>query len=127
MAELIPENTSRFLTAYIDSIAELEALLLLHAQRERLWTQREMAERLYIGEPEAGAVLRKLMTRGFVTQLQGEPARYRYQPDETLGRSVDQVAEAYRAYLIPVTKLVHGKARRALQGFADAFKLKQED
>ncbi len=58
--EVIPAEVRRFLSAYIDSVAHLEALLLLHTSPEREWTVDETAQRLYVPPAQAGAVLAAL-------------------------------------------------------------------
>jgi hypothetical protein len=43
--KFIPEDVAQFVTDKIDSVAELEALLLLRNAPEREWTARELSQR----------------------------------------------------------------------------------
>jgi hypothetical protein len=121
----IPEEVVRFLVDNIDSIAQLEGLLLLRDNRTRGWTPKELAERIYLPEAVTAALLIHLESRGF---LAADGVSYRYTArSQEMARLIDQLAEAYAKYLVPVTDLVHRKSRRSLTGFADAFKFSKED
>lgn len=124
---LIPEDVQAFLLRRIDSIAELEALLLLRANPEVEWSPATLAKRLYTTPQETTALLEALCTEGFLMTT-GDPARlYRYHcSSDELARMVDRVADLYATYLIPVTNLIHTKAQTRVQAFADAFRLRKD-
>jgi hypothetical protein len=118
----LPDNVRRFLLRHIDSIAELEGLLLMRRERLVPWTSGALAGRLYVSEDAAALVLDVLHRRELLAQ---EPAGYRYEPaNEELGTGVEAVAELYSRSVIPITNLIHGKARPSIQQFADAFRLR---
>ncbi len=120
---LIPDNVRAFLLQSIDSIAHLEALLLLRANPTFVWTAEMLAQRLYIAAPDAVMILQRLAATQFVTLAPDAPEQYRYQPTSAdLAQMVDQVASLYSKYLIPITKIIHAKPRTRVQEFADAFK-----
>jgi hypothetical protein len=120
---LIPEDLEDFILRYIDSIAQLEALLLLRRNPKETWTVERAAKRLYIDETEAKAVLDRLCADDLLTCDEG---LYRYfgQSDEQR-QMIDRLADVYSHHLIPVTNLIHTKAPR-LREFADAFKIRKE-
>lgn len=123
MSEPLPAELREFLENHIDSIAQLEALLLLRDAPGLVWDARATAMRLYVGEQEAFSALAHLATRGLITRSE---SRYTFDPQsEELSRGCVLLAEYYRAYLIPITNLIHAKPRR-IQQFADAFKLKKD-
>jgi hypothetical protein len=125
---LIPDDVRAFLLQHIDSIAQLEALLLLRTDPGCVWTAETLAKRLYITAREAAAVLERLAADSFLTTPQGVPGRYQYHPASgELAAMVDRVAALYATYLIPVTNLIHAKPRSRVQEFADAFKLRKGD
>jgi hypothetical protein len=112
-----------FLAGHIDSIAQLEALLLLRSMPGTTCDTKGIARRLYIGEREAEETLVHLAAHGF---LAGDANGYRFGPQsEELSRMVELLADCYRRHLIPITNLIHAKPRRIRQ-FADAFKLKKD-
>ena len=62
--DLIPEDLRDFILRHIDSIAQLEALLLLRRNPEETWTAEASAKRLYISETDATHVLDRLCADG---------------------------------------------------------------
>jgi hypothetical protein len=121
--EALPAELREFLTRNIDSIAQLEALLLLRSAPDSVWGGRDTAARLYVSEREALEALSHLAMLGLLAR---SDECYRYAPQsDTLSGVVDILADSYRHHLIPITNLIHAKPRRILQ-FADAFKLKKD-
>lgn len=123
----IPDDVRQFIVECIDSIAQLEALLLVRGSPQVDWTADAIAKRLYIGEQEASVILQRLCAGGFLIASPERSLLYRYQVGSPeLGQTVDRLADLYSRYLIPVTNLIHGKPRTRVQEFADAFKLKSD-
>lgn len=121
--EVIPEDLRDFITRYIDSIAQLEALLLLRSNPDERWDIPATARRLYTSEQEAREVLTRLCDNDLVTC---EKEIYRYGAGNAeLTPMVDRLAEVYARQLIPVTKMIHAKPARIRQ-FADAFKFRKD-
>jgi hypothetical protein len=121
---LLPESVRAFILKYLDSVAQLEALLLAHSTVAQTWDVAQLARRLYISEREAEGVLQALHRRGLVTR---EEMAYRYGPvPDTLRADVDALAAAYPRFLIPISNLVHSKPAASLREFADAFKLRED-
>jgi len=120
----LSRDVENFLIKNLDSVAELEGLLLFHREGGQYHAP-ALARRLYISEPAAEEVLKALDKRGF---LVFDPAHgYSYSPkDENLARSVVELAEVYTKYLIPITNLLHNKRGSAVQQFADAFRLRDK-
>lgn len=126
--ELIPEDVRAFLLQHIDSIAQLEALLLLRNDPTYAWSVEALAKRLYITTQETAAILQQLVADRFLTTTQETMELYQYHPESSaLATMVDRIAELYRQYLIPVTNIIHAKPRSRVQEFADAFKLRKGD
>jgi hypothetical protein len=121
--ELIPDNVRDFVVNFIDSIAQLEALLLLRANPGERWTSDVIASRLYIDARAAEEVLDPLCAKGL---LACEDKVYSYAcKDSELDRLVDTLAGLYTRHLIPVTNLIHAKPGR-IREFASAFKLRKD-
>jgi hypothetical protein len=121
--DLIPEDLRDFILRHIDSIAQLEALLLLRRNPSETWTARTAATRLYIDESEAENVLEHLCSNGLLS-VSGDGFRFDCQNDDER-QMVERLAESYTRHLIPVTNLSHAKPRR-LREFSDAFKIRKE-
>lgn len=128
MSEPISDDVRRFIVDSIDSVAQLEALLLLRNHRHRTWSCQAVAEEIYNSEQHTAELLDKLVARGFIAVEDVQPRAFRYQPASLqVAESIDRLADTYSRYLVPVTNLIHGKSRRIIQQFADAFKLKKEE
>ncbi|HEY1541829.1 MAG TPA: hypothetical protein VGG01_05425 [Xanthobacteraceae bacterium] len=121
--EIIPDDLREFILKHIDSITQLEALILLRGHPDADWDARQTAARLYAGEQEVAAALARLCADGLLACSE-ELYRYHCATDE-LRIMVDQLAEAYALHLIPVTNMIHAKPGRIRQ-FADAFKFRKD-
>lgn len=121
--EIVPSDVREFIVYHIDSIAQLEALLLLRATPNELWDGAKAARRLYVSERECNEALARLCAQGLLKRI---AKSYGYAGVATeLTTMVDRVAEAYSRHLIPVTNIIHQKPRR-IREFAEAFKFKKE-
>ncbi|MGE3536147.1 MAG: hypothetical protein AB7N91_01775 [Candidatus Tectimicrobiota bacterium] len=124
----LPGAVQAFLLRQIDSIAHLEALLLLRAHADTPWSADALAQRLYITVQDTAAILARLEADGFLVALSRQPPLYQYHCAAAAQADlVDEVAACYAKYLIPVTHLIHNKPRPQVQAFAEAFKLRKEE
>jgi hypothetical protein len=120
--EIVAGDIKEFILAHIESIAQLEALLLLRANSDELWDAAGMARRLYIGEREGREILARLFAEGLISR---DDNAYRYAPVTEKAALIDRLAETYARHLIPITNIIHQRPSR-IREFADAFKLKRE-
>lgn len=126
--DLIPEDVKQFILEKIDSVAELEGLLLFSRNSEKDWSVEELARRLYASPQQTVDVLTHLHSQNFLAVKEGKPMTYHYRPGTPkLAETVDHVAEIYSKYLVPVTNLIHSKPQTKVQQFADAFKLRKKE
>jgi DNA-binding IclR family transcriptional regulator len=113
---VIPDDVKQFIVENIDSIAQLEGLLLLRTDYKSEYNAKSIAERLYISEPEAASLLSQLYDRGFLKKSP-ESNAYNYQPrSSALSDMVENLAETYTHYLLAVTHLIHSKGLKTCQG-----------
>jgi hypothetical protein len=121
--DVIPVDLRNFVLQHIDSIAQLEALLLLRANPRENWTLASIAKRLYMGENDVEVALSRVCRAGLVIDSGGT---YRYEPQMPASRElVDRLADAYARHLIPITNLIHDK-QREIREFANAFRIRRE-
>jgi hypothetical protein len=123
----IPQDIAAFVLDRIDSVAQLEALLLLRGNKGKEWSVITLAARLYISEEQTAELLSCLSGQGFVATDPAGSEIYRYEPssaelDEILGR----VAEFYAKHLVPITNLIHSKSKPRIQQFAEAFRFRKD-
>jgi hypothetical protein len=126
--DLIPSDIARFILKHIDSIAQLEALLLLRSEPQRAWSLEALAKRLYISEKQTEEIVSELCNDSFLIVKAQKPRRYQYQPNSVeLGNLIDRLAETYAKHLVRVTGLIHSKPKNRVQKFADAFRLRKDE
>jgi hypothetical protein len=126
---IIPRDVGQFILNHIDSIAQLEAVLLLRQSPDTWWECKQVAERLYIPEKNCAPILAELCGQGLLICINEKTKPvYRYRPDSgDLREMVDRLAYYYSKHLVPVSNLVHAKARTRIEGFARAFDLTSEE
>ena len=125
--ESIPDDVRQFILERIESVAYLEALLLLRSKREGPWSCGAVANRLYIDQKQTAELLTRLHADGFLTAAGENDPVYRYQPATAqLQKMVDSLAEFYGKHLVPITNLIHSKPKNRVQEFADAFRLRKD-
>lgn len=87
----LSEGLRSFIDRHLESVAQLEVLLLVRAAPEKLWSVEEIA-RAQVSAPDAVELsLRHLCARGLVGEQGGA---FRYEPGGE-GPMIDQLAEAY--------------------------------
>jgi hypothetical protein len=116
-----------FIIGNIDSVAQLEALLLLRSGVGEAWHPATVAQRLYIQSGTATDLLRILHQRELIMLVDPAAPSYKYGPTRgDLVRLVEDLAVAYDKQLVAVTNLIHAKSTGNVQGFADAFRFREE-
>jgi hypothetical protein len=124
---VIPDDISQFVIEKIESVAQLEALLLLRHNSDSDWSVQTLAARLYISEEQTAGVLALLSAQGIVSADFQDRSLYRYRPNSPeLKSMLDRLAEIYAKHLVPVTNLIHSKPKSRIQEFADAFRLRKD-
>jgi len=117
----------RFIFENIDSVPQLESLILLWNSRPVGWTEEDLASRLYIPQEQVPAVLRDLIRLQILQEIPGDTKRYSYLPrseeQDELMRGIDR---AYRSDLVRISTMIHSKASSPVREFAKAFRLKKD-
>jgi hypothetical protein len=128
MRDDFPPGLKQFIDQHIESVPQLEALLLLRQQPQRQWLATAIAKQLYIPEEAAAALLADFVRRDFAILAAGEEAGYSYRArsDET-DRLIDALASAYRDRRVAVISLIYSKPINKVQTFADAFRFGKEN
>jgi hypothetical protein len=123
----IPARVLQFLAERIDTVPQLEALLLLWENPQRLWSEEELAGRIYVSRPVAVSILQALQRQQLVTAEPAAAVRYRYNPQwDSSGEVMPEVATSYRRHLVPLATFIHSRASTAVREFARAFDLKKD-
>ena len=123
----ISEEVKTFLAQHIESILELEVLLLLRADPQRSWTGAQLAKELKIDQTWANEQLARFASRGILARTDAPDPQYRYSPsDPQLDATVAAVADAYATHRVTIIGLVFSKPISNLKTFADAFRIRKD-
>jgi hypothetical protein len=124
--EGVPTHVLRFLEESIDSVPQLETLLMMFEDQDRAWLVADVASRNYTSEQRAVETLNALVRRHLVSS-EGEPPRFRFKPtkDETRALVAD-LARCYQKNLSRIAMLIHSKPPASVTEFARAFDLKKD-
>ena len=121
------EEVYRFILNQIDSVPQMEALLLLWENRPKQWSENEIAARLYVGVDVVRNIMQELLRRRLIAASTDSPKLFWYETKPGDGdRVIEAVAATYRHNLVRVSTLIHTKASSAVRDFAQAFKFKKE-
>ncbi len=117
----------RLIADHIDSVEQLEILLLLQQHPERSWSAESVARELRISPLSAGDRLKDMARAAILSKVQGTEGEYRYAPDAQMGEAVSGLAAAYTERRVTVINLIFSKPVDKIRTFADAFRLRRGD
>ncbi len=127
MDDGIPPRVKQFITDHLDSVMQLEMLLLLAGHAERVWTAGELAQQLRIDPAWVDVQLSTMAAGGLVVATGGSPAQFRYEPRiPELGQTVDELSQTYADRRVTVIGLIFAKPTDKIRSFADAFRIRKE-
>ena len=119
-------EAEEFVARAIESIQQVEVLLLLRGTSERWWTAAEIARELGVSESTAAYDASALRARGLLAKQRETPPAYRYEPKNIqLLAGVESIAAAYRDQPLVVAKAISNRSARVLKTFADAFVIRR--
>lgn len=123
----IPQEVRAFIVDHIDSVLQLELLLLLHKKRDQEFGAAEVVAELRIDSAWAVTQLDDFCARGILKCAEGPPRRYRYAPKSPeLDAAITRLDQAYSNRRVSVISLIFSKPTDKLRSFADAFRVRKE-
>ena len=128
----LPVEVHELLAERLESIAQLEVLLLLLRSAPEAWDAERLSAELRIERAWAEQQLPKLLAEGFLERIgdTGPPAAalYRFAPaSPDLAKAAASLAACYADRRVSVVAQLYSKPTRAVRGFADAFRLRRDD
>jgi sugar-specific transcriptional regulator TrmB len=120
-----PAEVRRFIAAEIESVGQLEVLLLLRGVADKSWTADEVARALVMQTPSVASWLEKLAGRGLVT-VAGDTYRFA-PPTAEVERTIDRLAESYAKYRVAVIGVIFSKPSEGVTRFSEAFRIRRRD
>jgi hypothetical protein len=124
----IPRDIQRFIEQHIDSVDQLEVLLLLGAEPEREWNATGVSSALY-RQPEAAAARLEALAAGGLAVESGEnPPTYRLdRASADNERMVQALAHFYKHYKHAIITLIYERPRGSIRSFSDAFRIRPKE
>ena len=124
----VPAVVKEFIADHINSVEQLEVLLLLHRRREATWGAAEVGRELRIDQSWAAAQLEDLSTRGLLARTQAAAPLYQYGPaTPALEQAVGALAATYAERRVTVISLIFAKPNDNIRTFADAFRFRKDE
>lgn len=115
----------RFIFEKIETVPQLEALLLMWQNRMRTWTAEELSARIYVGATDGKNILDYLRRQGLVNEPAADTFQYACDWDPT-HELMRRVAETYARNLVGVARMIHSKGSASVREFARAFQIKKD-
>jgi hypothetical protein len=118
----------RQLLERLDSIAQLEMLLLLAATAPEEWSAAQIATRLRIEPGWAAEQLGILRARELLTESRESPGHHRFDPaTPALAKAVEALADSYADHRVSIVALLYSRPVDRIRVFSDAFRIRRED
>jgi hypothetical protein len=119
----VPMAVRRLIAHRIESVQQLEILLLLRAASDKEWSPEEVARAL-VTEVESSEDWLERMTRARLITSNGDSYRYAPATAEMEG-AIDGLAESYAKYRVAVIALIFSKPSERVRTFSDAFRIRR--
>jgi hypothetical protein len=125
--ESLPAATTRFIFESIQSVEQIEILLLLASDAARDWSAEGVAKELRSSPRSAERWLENLRSQRLVTSATNSPTTFRFAPQsDELRATVTELAEVYASHRVAIIELIFNKPAARMKSFADAFKLRED-
>jgi DNA-binding MarR family transcriptional regulator len=121
----LPEDVRTFLHQNVESVEQLEVLLLLWRAPERGWSPEEVATAVYSHPSSVVRRLAMLLGQGLLRER--EPGCYQYAPRTAdLHDTVTRLDHTYRERRVAVVTLIASKPIENVRAFSDAFRIRRQ-
>jgi hypothetical protein len=125
--EAIPNEVRQFLVDHVDSVMQLELMLLLQSEPGRQWSGPDIAAELRVDTTWVAAQLDDLCRRQVLICHGGPTARYQFGPaDPAVAQTVRMLASRYATHRVSIISMIFSKPADRLRNFADAFRLRKD-
>ena len=120
----LPADVHQFLYQNIESVEQLEVLVLLLRRPDRGWSPDEVARELYGHPASIARRLAILLGQGLLREI--DPGCYQYAPRTAeLHATVERVADTYQERRVAVVTLIASKPIENVRAFSDAFRIRR--
>ena len=123
----LPSDVVQFVNDAVDSIEQLELLVMLIESPHHWWDAVSAGRALGINPGRMQRDLERLATRNLLAVNLGNDVSYRFEPGSpTLRASSQAFAAAYRKNSRALLRLAADRENRAIRDFADAFRIRRQ-
>jgi DNA-binding transcriptional ArsR family regulator len=113
-----------FVDRHIESLEQLEILLLLAAQ-DRSWSAAEIFQQIQSSQASVEQRLGSLTAAGLLAR--DENGRFRFTPkDDDTRKLVKDLADAYKSRRVRIIEAIYTRKTDAVRTFAEAFKFRKD-
>ncbi|MBS1984739.1 MAG: hypothetical protein JST16_11255 [Bdellovibrionales bacterium] len=118
-----------FIKKYLDSIEQLEILLLLYRTPTTEWTLERLSQEMRTSQTSARNRLNSLVSAGLVVVVhnEGEPAFRYVDTNEQLHYQVSLLEQEYKIRRMRVIDCIYAPPAEKMLTFKDAFKIRKTD
>lgn len=123
----IPPHVKTLILDHIDSVGQLDVLLLLQRDPKKKWRAASVASELRTDPTWAMDQLEILHARGLLQTIPGPEPAYFYHPSTpALEDAIRGLARAYAERRVSIINIIISKPDDRIQVFADAFRLRKD-
>jgi hypothetical protein len=116
-----------FIREYLETVPQLEALLLFWRHHPNTWSCLDLSQHLYVAPEICQRILDHLLHNKLICNPSPSENLYELQLDEPHRRDLLAALEdTYRHELIRVSKMIHENASPGLRDFARSFRIKKD-
>ena len=121
------DELEKFIAAEINSLEQLEILLLLSGNPHRTWTVTGVYEVIKSSPQSVKDRLNEMADRGVLRKdVEGE-VRYQFAPtNDQVWKITSELRDAYKERSVKVVQAIYSKPPDAVQEFARAFRLRKD-
>jgi hypothetical protein len=122
------EDLEEFVRGEIQSLEQLEILLLLSGNPHKWWTAKSVYD---VVKSSTGSVedrLKDFASRGILKSETGNELRYQFSPaEEKFWRILSELREAYKERPVKVVQAIYSQPPDPAKEFARAFRIRKEE
>ena len=122
----ISPRVRTFVAEHIDSVTELELLLLLHRDPAAVWTAADAAREMRMPRGWAAAHLGRFSAAGLLTHTDDADPFFSYRADNDAAAVIDEVAETFRRRRTSMTALIFSPTTPDIALLSDAFRIRRD-
>ena len=125
--DALPPHVRRLILDDIESVGQLELLLLLHKDPSKEWRAGPAARELHTDPGWALSQLELLASREILQTTGGPDPGFRFRPSTPeLENAVNGLARAYAERRVSIVNMIGSKPDSRIQIFADAFRIRKD-